>query len=129
MGEAEVNKMIIHNELELPVTHIDSIAVHMGESDLVLQYVYCHNGPTISGGFGFSGVRAFRFVADAHCNIDNAEPSSCKLIEVPDSDWVQVLGRQNMYGDDSALIRHFMSFFPDFGCYEVAAEEWHFASE
>jgi len=120
-----VNNVSICYDLKYPITHTSGAVMDYPGGTLTLHLRYCRDGPNYQGGFQFQKVRACRHKADYYCSSWEVESSSCKLVEVLNSAWVEELKASSIDGGgDDWSMHHYMFYFPDEGCYEIVADSW-----
>jgi hypothetical protein len=96
-----------------------------GSADLSVRYE--REGSLFSRTLKFTGVRAYRFRAQGHCELWHIADAYDTLVEVTPSDWVdELLAAEPSETWGRWAIRHFLIFVAESGAYEVAAEgvEW-----
>lgn len=99
-----------------------------GEAELRCKYE--RNGSMYFGGFSFSRVRAYRFVAEGHCTVWHVEDAYDTLVEVVHSDWVaELIAAETNQTPWKWAVRHFLIFVDGSGAYEVAAESFEWLPE
>jgi hypothetical protein len=106
----------------IPSGHNEEASLAFDAGTLVLNAIYVRDGKRYSGGFRFSGARAFRYRAEGHCTAWHIEAYN-SLVAVDHSDWLNEILGANLPGISSPWdLQHFMVYVEDDGAYEVAAE-------
>lgn len=100
------------------------VILRAGEASLRLGWDLTTAGEPMVG-LAFTRVRAYRFRADGECTAWHIAAYE-KLVEVLDSPWIEELMavRVGTYGPLPWPVRHFMAYFDDAGCFEIAAADW-----
>ena len=107
----------------------DVVFTHPGGS-AELRCVYERNGSMYAGGLRFTGVRAYRFRAEAHITPWHVEDAYDTLVEVEHSDWAfELLAAEARETWGQWKIRHFLIFIDGAGAYEIAAEDYEWLPE
>ncbi|HEY6793902.1 MAG TPA: hypothetical protein VI248_04385 [Kineosporiaceae bacterium] len=114
--------------LPVPSTEIDDVWLKDSAGAVTVGFEYGEDEPRVDG-LRFIRPRAYRHRAESHCTAWHLEAYD-RIVEIVDSSWVAEL-RQAMPIDMRHLfeMRHFMSYFDSFGCYEVVAQAWSPLSE
>ena len=115
---------------EIPgiISHTESIGCSQPGGLLTLRFEYCADGPMHRGGFCFHRIRAYRFKAVAYCEGEDISSPRCRLVKILASDWVRELNVVDRYQQPVGPMKHYLFYYPDFGCYEVVAQSWSLLS-
>lgn len=106
-----------------PSAYTFGVVLEASGSSLTLRYTSEHLGEELERGVSFARVRAFRHRAESHCTPWHVEDCYEEVAQVPNSVWVRELVTD--YSHSKPLeyaVNHYIVFFGDSGCYEVAAE-------
>lgn len=91
---------------------------------LELCLSYCLDEMEVETKIFFEKVRSYRYKADSYSSVWEVDSSSCRLIEIKKSSWVDELKKSYIYGKDDWVMHHFVFYFPEEGSYEIVAEKW-----
>jgi hypothetical protein len=84
-------------------------------------------GEEVERAIGFALVRAYKYRAESHCTAWHVDDCYEEVAQVPDSSWVRELMADYSHSKPLArAVNHYIVFFGDDGCYEVAGESAQF---
>jgi hypothetical protein len=103
---------------------------HQGDTYRI-EFDFYDLGEMVRSGVEFAGVRAVRMVPFLRCTAWHFG-ASCTITEVLGSPWLEELARDDSGGATPighAPLHHYMLYFDEEGCYEVAASSWSMLPE